>query len=138
VSKILIYSNTAADGWVVDSSVADKVLAIKGGSNAYAVAGGSNAGTWTQPGHVLTEAEIPAHSHNIEDNTHSHAIKTYNNSGTGSSGIGLSTGFLQGTKNTEEGTHSHGCGVTGSSSSHNHGSTYRPAAAVGTLQYLNI
>ena len=42
--KIWLHRNDAAPGFVVDSSVSDKVLAIKGGSDAYDVNGGNTGG----------------------------------------------------------------------------------------------
>lgn len=118
--KIWIYRDTAMDGWVVDTSVTDRVLAIKGGYNAYNISGGSLGGTWTQPSHTLTISEIPSHAHRMAGYT------------AGNVDLGGSGGLLHygGTLNTDSvgggGAHSHG------------GTTYRPAAAVGTLQYLDL
>ena len=46
-SKVWAYRNDAVEGMVVDTSVTDKVLAIKGGSQDYNVNGGNTAGNWT-------------------------------------------------------------------------------------------
>jgi len=139
-TKIWIYANAAADGWVVDSSVTDRVLAIKGGSNAYNVSGGVVAGTWTQPSHALIEAELPAHSHVIGNDSHTHTFTRYSHIEYGGTAGAASeaTGSSAGTVTTDSGSHNHTCGNTGSGSSHNHGTTHRPAAAVGTLQYLDL
>ena len=41
--------------WLIDATVTDCVIALKGGgaTNPYNVSGGQTAGTWQQPGHVL-------------------------------------------------------------------------------------
>jgi hypothetical protein len=54
--KLWVYSNTAISGWIIDSSVYDVVLAFKGGTNAYNVNGGVVAGTWDGAGFVHTHA----------------------------------------------------------------------------------
>lgn len=62
--KMYFYQNTAPVGWTIDISVADALIGVKGGVNAFNVAGGNLAGTWTQPGHT----------HTISDHTHSVVI----------------------------------------------------------------
>ena len=47
--KIWVYRNAAMDGWAVVTGVTDKVVAIKGGSLAYDTTGGTTAGTWNVP-----------------------------------------------------------------------------------------
>jgi len=49
--KVYLYENTAPTGWSI-TAVTDKVLAVKGGSDAYNATGGTAAGTWTQPSHT--------------------------------------------------------------------------------------
>lgn len=51
-TKLFFWQDTAPTGWTIDATAADAILAVKGGSNAYNVAGGSQAGTWTQPDHI--------------------------------------------------------------------------------------
>jgi len=139
-TKIWIYANVAGDGWVVDGSVTDRVLAIKGGSQAYNVNGGNTAGTWTQPNHTLTVAEMPSHDHDTNTNTtgaHTHPVP-------GSTGSGGAGGHVEAandhtTINTQSnGDHSHTVTAEGGGTAHNHGTTHRPAATVGTLQYPNV
>jgi len=73
-TKVWFWQNVAPTGWTIDATAAtDAVLAVKSGSGTYAVAGGSSAGTWTQPNHLhttadhtLTIGEIPSHSHGIQ------------------------------------------------------------------------
>jgi len=57
--KIPVYNNDTCEGWVIDSSVTDRVIALKGGSQAYNANGGTNAGTWVYSGLTL------AHTHGI-------------------------------------------------------------------------
>jgi hypothetical protein len=61
--KIPVYRNDAQDGFLIDSTVFDCVVAIKGGSQAYNVSGGQVAGSWTTPYHTLINSEMPSHSH---------------------------------------------------------------------------
>ena len=112
--KLWVYSNSAIDGWVVDSTVTDKVIAVKGGSTY--LAGGVTAGTWTQPNHVLTIAEIPSHRHAFTE-----PLLSY----TGGSLAGAG----------DKAHHVYYTDYVGGGGAHNHGSTYRPYAAVGTIQY---
>jgi hypothetical protein len=114
-----IYSNSAIEGWVIDSSLTDRVLALKGGSQAYNVNGGNVGGTWQLPDHTLTTAEIPPHSHSI-------AIGWAYSAWVYLSGVHVLLGGVVLT------------GATGGGGAHNHGNTWRPYAAVGTLQYLDF
>lgn len=127
-SKVWFWQATAPTGWTIDSSAADAVLAVKGGLSSYGVDGGLQAGTWSQlnhthltSDHVLTEAEIPSHSH------------WHNISSVG--------GYL--TMHTG-GSASHSGGYTspaGGGAAHNHGATgngapantWRPLAQVGII-----
>ena len=145
--KMWIYRNDTCEGWIIDATVTDRVIALKGGSNAYNVNGGVNAGTWTQPGHTLTESESPAHNHTSENDTHGHtfggAIPKYLTTGVdGKSGSNLTGGggFSAGATNVTivNDAHNHTINSTGGGGSHNHGDTHRPAAAVGTLQYPDL
>ena len=112
--KLYLYENTAPTGWSI-VGVADKVLAVKGGSKAYNVNGGNVSGTWTQPNHRLVTAEIPAHYHTYSQYTASGGVN----------GLGGTGG---GTKNT---------GSTGGGGNHYHGTVYRPYAAVGIIVEKN-
>ena len=152
-NKIWMYSNAATDGWVVDSSLTDRVLAIKGGSAAYNVNGGNTGGTWTQPAHqhAGTTAGGSAHSHiwitRPNDNY------SYNSGGSSVHITPFNTDTLDGVTwdqgdDDPEGEHVidivSTTYYTSKESSHTHTyttsavgtiATYRPAAAVGTLQY---
>lgn len=46
--KLWMYRNDTDEGWTLDASApTDRVLSLKGGSNAYNVNGGTTAGNWT-------------------------------------------------------------------------------------------
>ena len=127
--KVWFYLNVAPTGWTIDTSAADTILAVKGGANAYNVAGGNQAGTWTQPGHILTKDELASHGHGN--------LYAYMN-GTPSYGVG---GGVQSVCAAVGGGDSTlmNASVTGSISgsagdqSHNHGTTWRPLANVGII-----
>lgn len=120
--KIWVYRNSAMEGWELDGSVTDKVIALKGGINDYNVSGGTVSGSWTQPDHTLTINEIPEHRH-LEG-----ASVRYGN------GSKIASGTVR--PNGSDATYSYNyyTSYQGSSESHNHGTVYRPYAAVGTLQ----
>jgi hypothetical protein len=149
--QIWVYRNDAMSGWVVVTSVTDKVLAIKGGSAAYNVTGGTPAGTWQQPGYALSTGELPTHGHNpsISENNsggHSHNVTGYGSTGDASGNLGPSVvidGASPRDYNVDSvGGHNHNVSVTestvGNNEAHDHGSAWRPAAAVGTLQRMDV
>lgn len=118
--KIYVYRNAAMEGWVIDTAVADCVLAFKGGS-AY-VNGGVLGGSWTISGLSA------AHTHSIGvDGQHTHGLRQG----------GHMTGFSDDVPGKPAGAHSHG-GQTGSAGAVTHNSNWRPRAAVGTLQRLDL
>ena len=114
-TKLWFYQNTAPSGWTIDTTPADAVLAVKGGSGAYNVSGGSQAGTWTQPDHTLTTAEIPAHTHTL-----------------GGSYVYYATDYL-GSYFVLTNLNNANTGSTGGGGAHNHGTTWRPLAQVGII-----
>lgn len=60
--KIPVYRNDTCEGWDIDTSVTDRVIALKGGSGAYNANGGTNAGTaW---------ATLAAHVHSLSNHNH--------------------------------------------------------------------
>ena len=64
--KILVYDDTVLEGYLRDSGVTDKVIALKGGATY--VTAGVTAGSWTISG--LTSVAAATH-------THSHSHKWY-------------------------------------------------------------
>ena len=112
--KVWIYENTAPTGWSIVSTV-DNIIGIKGGTEAYNVSGGNTAGTWTQPDHTLTTAEMASHQHGAYWGSSGSNSAYYQLSG---SSTGLNTTFTT---------------AIGGGGAHNHGTTYRPAACVGIV-----
>lgn len=151
--KIWVYRNSAMNGWVVDSSITDKLLGVKGGSTF--VTGGTTAGTWSISG--------ISHSHTVNSHSHTHNHQWYNRqetndddrsfdvngsgkdfdagskSGAGYHGIPDAWNFANywiGSDfytNNDSTTASPGTDSQGSGDGN-----WRPAAAVGTLQYLDL
>lgn len=66
-TTILVDSDTAITGYHLETDQDDDVVYITKGSVAGGETGGTakSAGTWTQPDHTLTIAEMPAHTHAI-------------------------------------------------------------------------
>lgn len=141
--KIWVYRNTAPDGWVVDSAVTDVILAIKGGAQAYNVSGGGLAGSWTWPSFTLSAAELPPHTHGAAAN-HQHALRQQKWGSSGGANVCLAITAVDGSGYEDlytyvwpDGGHTHTS--VGGGDPHTHGGIYfRPYAAVGTLQYLNL
>jgi hypothetical protein len=157
--KVWVYANSANDGWAIDSGVTDVVLSLKGGSQAYNVAAAQTAGTWTQPDNAWS------HSHTVDGHTHStpnhkHHVPIYEvggeiyfypayGSGSDSAGannwnkITVDSTYSTSSFNTAKTSGENG-GNTGSASpgtdsqSAPDSSAWRPAAAVGTLQYPDV
>lgn len=114
-TKMYFYQNVAPSGWTIDATCADALLAVKGGSQAYNVDGGNQAGTWTQPDHTLTTAELPNLTYK-NTKTLGGSITAFNNIGDTAATINWKTGIDQ-----------NGGGA------HNHGDSGRPLAQVGII-----
>lgn len=141
-TKIWQYRNDATPGWIIDNSVTDKVIALKGGSDAYDINGGTSGGDYN---HTHT---ISNHTHTSAEHKHltaiaiGGAIKESPPGGTLSQSVtmkyismndGTASRYYTYTDNTTpDATGSDGGGATGGSS------TTRPAAAVGTLQFPDV
>jgi hypothetical protein len=146
-AKTWFYRNDTDEGWVVDTSVTDRVLAIKGGSQAYNVSGGNQAGIWTISG--ITVNNESAHTHgpgslNV-DIRHRHLPGDEYLLGDGFVVEAYEPGEGGTTPNYSDHQGLTNKGVLGTSaagSAHTHGLTFggawRPAAAVGTLQYPDL
>jgi hypothetical protein len=141
--KIWVYANTAQEGWVIDTDDAtDRVLAFKGGSDAYNANGGTNAGTWTQPNHVhtftLTTTELPAHVHQMREGDGD--LCEYPTVGGASEMSGLPADDPEWTYSSKAAlnTASAGTGSQGSVDNGATANTYRPAAAIGTMQFPDV
>jgi len=141
-TKMWFYQNVAPTGWTIDSTPADAVLAVKGGTQAYNVNGGNQAGTWTQSSHTLTTADIPAHDHGSQQPAITVVEKLY----TGGLDAGIEKFVTVDTCNSPvldaegvciqvtatQAAHTHTS--VGSGGAHSHGgTTYRPLAQVGII-----
>jgi hypothetical protein len=123
--KVWIYRNAAMDGWAIDSSVTDKVLALKGGSTY--TAGAASAGSWT----------FSSHTHQWHDSVSAADDRSYDSSG-------VSTPLVWGGSVTEN--HIYADNTSGNGLNADFwvkaepatDGTWRPAASVGTLQYLDL
>jgi len=140
-----VYRNDTCDGWVVDTSVTDAGLAIKGGAQAYNVNGGNVAGTWTQPDGTISIAQMAAHSHTgatAAGSAHNHGFSNgqpyYGTGGSKSDGGTYLKGGIYSNYTAvaiaNESAHTHTIASAGSGAVHSHGTAYRFRAAVGTMQ----
>jgi len=132
---------------VVDATVTDAGLAIKGGAQAYNVNGGNVAGTWTQPDGTISIAQMAAHTHTgttAAGSAHTHGFSAGGPSygsgggsedgGTYLKGGSYSTYTAVAIANESAHTHTITTAPTGSGAVHSHGTAYRFRAAVGTMQ----
>jgi len=152
--KIWVYRNDTCDGWTIDATVTDRVLALKGAGGLYNANGGTVAGeTW---------ANLKAHTHTGPSHSHSHNHQIYNFSATDTHGQYYnSAGAAVDLPNSSWGDERHiavqytagapnrvmgadmygtldataaGTGATGAQST----ADVRPQAAIGTLQYPDL
>lgn len=144
--KLWMYRNDSDEGWTIDAAApTDRVLSLKGGSDDYNVNGGNTAGTWTITG-ITGSSSSDSHVHQVYNNTGSGNVshdQVYNSSG-------VATDLTQNPKQIARHisvVDSNGNGPQDfytASDSHSHtitistGSAWRPAAAVGTLQYPDL
>jgi len=166
-TKCFFLQDTAPAGWTIETGCDDALLAVKGGSDAYNVAGGSKLkGTWTQDNHVHTGPSHvhtgPSHTHTTGDVTltaaqsglpdHRHYGVQIRAGDAGGSGMSYaqagSTGYVEGGSRNASQAHNHGAtgssgtDETGASGTGNTGgaataATYRPLANVGIIASLN-
>ena len=140
--KLWIYRNASCEGWIIDAAVTDCVLALKGGTNAYNANGGTTAGTWTQPNHTHSIAHAHDAATVLDTITEylGNVNPYYLASGeeiaieghvepAGSPSIENWTGeTLETTVDAASGNSGNGATAA----------TWRPAAAIGTLQYPDL
>ena len=146
--KVWMYLNSANDGWLIDSSITDKVVAIKGGST-YVTGGVSNVGTWVITGNTLSTAGS-THTHKMFDWISTTVFKSWEANGTTPETIygGQRADNQQMGKSLgDEPTASYRCltediYVNSADGSHTHsltsGGAWRPTAAVGILVAPNM
>lgn len=112
------YQNTAPMFWSIVGT-ADTLLAVKGGSQAYNVSGGTAAGTWQQTNTALTIDQMPVHNHDIlvRDSGGSNSNDHVRSAGAASGG-NTNTLAIQN---------------IGGGQGHNHGNIWRPFASIGII-----
>lgn len=118
-APIWFYTATAPTGWTLSAVTGDSLLAVQGGTSAYAAAGGTQVGTWLGPPHMLSIAEMPAHTHTVASS----------NSATGF-GLSATTNPISNSVTSS----------TGGNATHHHDYTVsntRPMANVGIICYKN-
>jgi hypothetical protein len=158
--KIPVYRNSAPDGWAIDSSVTDRIIALKGGTAAYNTNAGAVAGTWSQGTHIHTMTHnhtVPVHNHKYshKEGAPYYRHKTYDSGGSlidpslstsqygniiqttfafdsFTSRDGLGDSYTANVSSTVSGSSAANVGANGTIS------TWRPAAAVCTLQYPDV
>lgn len=127
------YRNTSIDGWTIETSAPDTILAVKGGSTY--VNGGQTSGTWQQegvnggsPGGGLSINQMPRHNH------------TFRFADSGGSGTRFNLPVRQFNFRSPNFTVGQTSVVGGQNPNnpneaepHNHGNTWRPSASVGVL-----
>jgi hypothetical protein len=130
-SRWWVFAASASDGWVVDSSITDRVVSIRGGTAAWNVTGGSLEGTHTILG-LANSTESSDHVHYVDN--HTHTFGTIN--------VTVGSSDVTQTPVLNSYTTSGAAFTGGKSTHHTHtiasNGTWRPAAAVGTLQYLDL
>lgn len=134
--KMWLYLNAAEEGWAIDAvSVTDRVLAFKGGSTY--VTGGANAGTWT-----ISGMSVASHNHQWYK-WESGVSKTW--ASDGSSEITFNTYADKTTlalasrhKNQDAYRWNQQSYTKNNTASTSSDGSWRPAGAVGTLQYPDV
>lgn len=135
--RLWLYEDTAPTGWTYLASIVDRVIGVKGGSNAFNVAGGNQAGTWAQPNHTHTG---PSHNHKWYVKN---ATGTYDESWASDgeskhdlvanidkTGVARGISSKQATPLNDQYTKLEGTGATSNSATAN---TWRPYGAVGII-----
>lgn len=117
-TRLWFYQDVAPTGWSIVPGVGDSLLGIKADGGALQTTGGSIAGTWQLPDHVLTIEQMPTHHH-------SNAF----NSGANSQGY-----FAESLTSTRSNSRDAQLGSdVGGSQPHNHGNSWRPQTACGII-----
>lgn len=126
VNQVLwFYVNSAMDGYIVFPWVSDKVLAVKGGSTY--VSGGSWSGTFS--------LSLLDHNHKYLTNNGVYQQQTYDSGGNvvSVSGVSISTGTY-----VLSGPNAYHYAMEETWTKMSSLGSWRPAAAVGTLQVLDF
>lgn len=134
-TKAWFYQNTAPTGWTLDATPADALLAVKGGSNAYNANGGTQQGTWTQPGHThdVGTYAIPAISLKTNSKTtHSAGVKCVID-GDGDIYAPYQGGDIAAHDVPTTSINNSAAAITGASANGATAATWRPLAQVGII-----
>ncbi len=115
--KVWVGKNESSAGWVIDGSIYDCLISIKGGS--YGVVGGVTTGSWNFFSHSHTPGSYSVN--------HVHTV-TSSVSNVGPTELNATGRFFTGTPSGNP-------AVTGTSGPNSSASTWRPSALVGTVQY---
>jgi len=128
--KIYVYRNDAMEGMAIDSSVSDKVLAVKGGATY--TTGGATAGTWTSP--------WSSHNHKWNEQNQPSQDTTWDEDGDAIDvgGETWGTGYAMWCDSDAPSAQYPALNDAWTDNDSTSAGNYRPAAAVGTLQYLDI
>jgi hypothetical protein len=126
------YMSSAPLTWTIVPNSGNKLLAVADNTgNLYSGGGGGTfQGTWQQTDTILSIEQIPAHSH---------AVLTYNNFGsfgnefTSVKRFGNSLTIITNPTGGSGSTTAQSTVPPGATLGHNHGNSWRPAAAVGIL-----
>lgn len=144
--KIWLYLNAVEEGWTIDSSITDRVLALKGGIT-YTVGASASSGTWFISG--ISAAHESSHTHSMQAHTHTlgatgaafpdaHDGDYIISDGTGlrirGTGAGVNT---QQTTTTTGGPSVASTGTTSHTHTISQAGLWRPAAAVGIMAAPN-
>jgi hypothetical protein len=139
--KMLFYASTAPTGWTQDTTIGDSTIRVVAGA-----AGGTTGGTLgftsvftsrpvsgTIGGTALTVAQMPSHSHGVNDPGHGHAIPTGAGGfvGSGSGGVDYPTGGYSGSANT-------GITIVANGSGGTHAHTFTGTAIDMSVKYANM
>ncbi|MCK9597405.1 MAG: hypothetical protein M0R06_00115 [Sphaerochaeta sp.] len=141
-----LYEDTAPTGWTYVAAITDTVLAVKGGAQAYNVAGGNPDGvaSWTGPDCILTAAQM-AHNHQFYNFVAADSdAQVYDTDGVekdmtqdvaaGSAAqMAVTTSSIYVNRALNFDGFTKDINKVLSPTAHNHGSTYRPKASVGIL-----
>jgi len=155
--KIWVYRNAAIDGWAIDAAVSDRVLALKGAGGLYNANGGTVAGeTW---GNLKAHTHTgPSHTHGLGTmaTVHTHTLASQATGADYDPGnpVAISGGYLTSLESAGGNAYDQASATTGNpsttalsgamaadgtaASGAQSTADVRPAAALGTLQYLNL
>jgi hypothetical protein len=127
------YQAAAPTGWTQVTSVTDRVLRVVSGTGG--VTGGTTAfstyfsGSSTVGSTAITEAQMPSHTHSVNDPTHAHSYTGYPSLG---SGAGLSAGSNAPGQSVTTSYVSTGISINATGSGNGHAHT------IPSLQYADV